>query len=132
MAPVRRSSCTCLLCTPLPLPIVLLSLLLATSIVTNHLLVCTRHSTRQRILLASFRLHASGNVKSKVCMAATFQLMKRGSISSLHFRTFSSASRAAPMQGATAGDVIPNNILLIGGYRGHWSGSDLDPESHSC
>ena len=36
MAPIHPLSCRCLLCTPLPLLIVLLSLLLATSIVTNH------------------------------------------------------------------------------------------------
>ena len=63
--------------------------------------------------------------KSKV-----FQLMKLGSIPSLHFRVLSSASRAAPTQGAISGDVTPNSILLIGGYRGHWLGSDLDPVSH--
>ena len=68
--------------------------------------------------LIFLRLQASGNVKSNVCMAATFQLMKRGSISSLHLSILFSASRAAPMRGAITGDVTPNNILLIGGYRG--------------
>ena len=38
--------------------------------------------------LIFFPLHASGNVKSNVCIAATFQLMKRGSIPPLHFRIF--------------------------------------------
>ena len=65
-------------------------------------------------------------------MAATFQLMKCGSIPSLHFSILSSTSRAAPMREAMAGDVTPNNIPLIGGYRGHWTGSGLDPESHAC
>ena len=82
--------------------------------------------------LIFFRLQASGNVKSNVCMAATFQLMKCSSIPPLQFSILSSASRAAPMRGAMAGDVTPNNVLLIGGYRGHWSGSGLDPESHAC
>ena len=58
--------------------------------------------------------------------------MKRGSISPLHFSILSSASRAAPMRGAMAGDVTPNNILLIGGYPGLWSGSGLEPEGHAC
>ena len=82
--------------------------------------------------LIFFLLQASGNVKSKVCAAATFQLMKCGSIPSLHFSILLSASRAAPMRGAMTGDLTPNNILLVGGYRGHWSGSGLDPESHAC
>ena len=82
--------------------------------------------------LIFFRLQASGIVKSNVCMAATFQLMKRGSIPPLHFSILSSASRAALMRGAMAGDVTPNNILLIGKYRRHWSGSGLDPENHAC
>ena len=82
--------------------------------------------------LIFFRPQASDNVKSNVCIAPTFQLMKRGSNPPLHFSILSSASRAAPMRGAMAGDVTPNNILLIGGYRGHWSGSSLDPESHAC
>ena len=55
-----------------------------------------------------FWLHASGNVKSKICMAATFQLVKRGSLPSLHFRIFSSASRAAPVRGAMRGNVTPH------------------------
>ena len=71
------------------------------------------------------------NVKSNVYMAAAFQLMKRGSVPPFQFSILSSASRAAPMRGAMAGDVTPSNILLIGGYRGHWSGSGLDPESHA-
>ena len=83
-------------------------------------------------VLIFIRLHASGNVKSEVCMAKTFQLMKRGSIPSLHFRIFSSASRSAPMRGAITGDVTLYNILVIGGYRGLWSGRVLDPESHTC
>ena len=82
--------------------------------------------------LIFYLLQASGNVKSNVCMAAAFQLMKRGSIPSLHLSILLSASRAAPMRGTMAGDVTPNNILLIGGHRGHWSESGLDPESHSC
>ena len=82
--------------------------------------------------LIFFLLQASGNVKSNMCAAATFQLMKGGSIPSLHFSILPSASRAAQMRGAMTGDVTPNNILLIGGYRGHWSGSGLDPESHAC
>ena len=82
--------------------------------------------------LIFFRLQSSGNVKSNVCMAAAFQLMKRRSNPLLHFSILSSASRAAPMRGATAGDVTPNYILLIGGYPGHWSGSGLDPKNHAC
>ena len=62
--------------------------------------------------LIFFLLQASGNKKSNVCAAATFQLMKRGSIPSLHFSILFSASRAAPMRGAMMGDVTPNNILL--------------------
>ena len=67
--------------------------------------------------LIFLRLQASRNVKSNVCMAATFQLMKRGSIPSLHLSILFSASRAAPMQGTITGDVTPNNILLIGDWR---------------
>ena len=84
--------------------------------------------------LIFFRLHASGKFKSKVCIAATFQLIKRGSMTSLFFCILSASgfSRAALMRGGIAGDVTTSNILLIGGYRGNWTGKGLDPASHAC
>ena len=79
-----------------------------------------------------FRLHASGKLKSKVCIAPTFQVIRRGSIPSLHFLILSSTSRAAPMRGAMTGDVTTSSILLLGGYRRHSSCNGLDPASHAC
>ena len=71
-------------------------------------------------------------MKSKVCIAATFQLIKRGFMTSLYFCFRSSISPAALMRASIAGDVTPSNILLIDGHRGNWTGKCLDPASQAC